>query len=36
MTAGPLEVRFEESTVLADGRPLMRTVREFQILATPR
>ncbi|MBK8293220.1 MAG: response regulator transcription factor [Solirubrobacterales bacterium] len=32
LRAGPLEVRFEERTVLADERPLMLTVREFQIL----
>lgn len=32
LRAGPLEVRFREKTVLADGRVLMLTVREFQIL----
>ncbi len=32
LRAGPLEVRFDETTVLADDRPLMLTVREFQIL----
>jgi DNA-binding response OmpR family regulator len=31
--AGPLEVHASERTVLADGRPLRLTVREFQILA---
>ncbi len=29
---GPLEIRAGERTVLADGRPLHLTVREFQVL----
>jgi DNA-binding response OmpR family regulator len=32
LLAGPLEVRVRDRTVLADGRPLRLTVREFQIL----
>jgi len=32
LRAGPLEVRVREHTVLADGRTLRLTVREYQIL----
>lgn len=33
LTAGPLEVRPDRRTVLADGRGLVLTVREFHLLA---
>ena len=33
LSAGPLEVRLDQRTVLADGRGLMLTVREFHLLA---
>ncbi|MCB0869578.1 MAG: winged helix-turn-helix transcriptional regulator [Solirubrobacterales bacterium] len=33
LTAGPLEVRLDQRTVLADGRGLVLTVREFHLLA---
>ena len=33
LTAGPLEVRLDQRTVLADGRGIVLTVREFHLLA---
>lgn len=33
LRAGPLEVRLDQRTVLADGRGLVLTVREFHLLA---
>ncbi len=33
LTAGPLEVRLDQQTVLADGRGVVLTVREFHLLA---
>lgn len=33
LVAGPLEVRLDQRTVLADGRGLVLTVREFHLLA---
>lgn len=33
LTAGPLEVRLDQRTVLADGRGIILTVREFHLLA---
>lgn len=33
LTAGPLQVRLNQKTVLADGRVIVLTVREFNLLA---
>ncbi|MCB0858408.1 MAG: response regulator transcription factor [Solirubrobacterales bacterium] len=33
LVAGPLEVRLDQRTVLADGRVMVLTVREFHLLA---
>ncbi|MBN8868530.1 MAG: winged helix-turn-helix transcriptional regulator [Solirubrobacterales bacterium] len=33
LSAGPLEVRLDQQTVLADGRGIVLTVREFHLLA---
>lgn len=33
LIAGPLEVRLDQRTVLADGRAIVLTVREFHLLA---
>ncbi len=33
LVAGPLEVRLDQRTVLADGRGIVLTVREFHLLA---
>ena len=35
LVAGPLEVRLDQRTVLADGRGIVLTVREFHLLSVP-